>query len=123
MSAKAAHRSVCSQCARAANCAHRDKAARARSSCEHFTPYAGHRDLCCTCDHARACSSVGTADRPVFFCEEFSAAARRDQRVGPAAGADVNRPVPLGLCGDCDHRNACQAARPEGGVWHCEEYR
>jgi hypothetical protein len=122
MPARSAHRRVCSKCARAANCAHRDKADPLRSSCEHFTPYTGHRDLCCTCDHARACSSVGTAERPVFFCEEFIAAGH-DRRVRTGAFARLNRPAPLGLCGDCDYRDTCQAARPEGGVWHCEEYR
>jgi len=28
-----------------------------------------------------------------------------------------------GLCVNCDHRFECRLPRPEGGVWHCEEYR
>jgi hypothetical protein len=28
-----------------------------------------------------------------------------------------------GLCMNCDHRFECRLPRPEGGVWHCEEYR
>ncbi len=28
-----------------------------------------------------------------------------------------------GLCMNCDHRFECMLPRPEGGVWHCEEYR
>jgi len=120
MPAKRARRSVCSRCALAANCANRDKAA-TLTSCEHFVLYTGHRDLCCTCDHSRSCSGVGTADRPVFFCEEFIAAGR--DRPGRAGAFARQRPAPLGLCGDCDHHDTCQAARPEGGVWHCEEYK
>jgi hypothetical protein len=29
----------------------------------------------------------------------------------------------LGLCGLCEDRSTCTYPRPEGGVWHCEEYR
>ena len=28
-----------------------------------------------------------------------------------------------GLCINCANRNSCQFVKPEGGVWHCEEYR
>lgn len=28
-----------------------------------------------------------------------------------------------GLCMNCDNRFECLLPRPEGGVWHCEEYR
>jgi hypothetical protein len=28
-----------------------------------------------------------------------------------------------GLCMNCDNRFECRLPRPEGGVWHCEEYR
>lgn len=28
-----------------------------------------------------------------------------------------------GLCMNCDNRFDCLLPRPEGGVWHCEEYR
>ena len=27
-----------------------------------------------------------------------------------------------GLCMNCDNRFDCLLPRPEGGVWHCEEY-
>ena len=28
-----------------------------------------------------------------------------------------------GLCINCDNRNTCKLIQPNGGVWHCEEYR
>jgi len=28
-----------------------------------------------------------------------------------------------GLCSICENRPACAFPKPEGGVWHCEEYR
>ncbi len=72
----------------------------------------------------------------MFFCEEF------DMRGGEApstiSGADalpLGRlpPAPIserddcarykGLCGNCDSRESCMYPKPEGGVWHCEEYQ
>jgi hypothetical protein len=28
----------------------------------------------------------------------------------------------MGLCSICEIREACRFPKPEGGVWHCEEY-
>jgi hypothetical protein len=28
-----------------------------------------------------------------------------------------------GLCSICEDREVCTFLKPEGGVWHCEEYR
>jgi hypothetical protein len=28
-----------------------------------------------------------------------------------------------GLCSICEGREVCAFPKPEGGVWHCEEYR
>jgi hypothetical protein len=27
-----------------------------------------------------------------------------------------------GLCAHCDKRETCTLPKPEGGVWHCDEY-
>ena len=62
--------------------------------------------------------------RPVLQCEEFEpcesppakrAAAHPEPR--PAADAELK-----GLCVNCDNRHHCKYPKPEGGVWHCEEY-
>jgi len=29
----------------------------------------------------------------------------------------------MGLCKSCANRETCTFPKPEGGVWHCEEYR
>ena len=90
----------------------------------HETKLAG---LCSTCIHAGDCSISREDGTPVLECEEFetwqplNAAPRKS---GPAA--EPKHVIPAagkGLCGDCEHRDTCTFPRPEGGVWHCEEYR
>ncbi len=29
----------------------------------------------------------------------------------------------IGLCSNCENRGTCIYPKPEGGVWHCDEYR
>lgn len=56
----------------------------------------------------------------------------------PLRGPDTNTPLEqssaqpgqqtppermTGLCMNCDNRFTCAFPVPEGGVWHCEEYR
>ena len=36
-------------------------------------------------------------------------------------GADVTKN--RGLCSICEDREVCAFPKPEGAVWHCEEYR
>ena len=94
-----------------------------------------HRDLCSTCSHAETCGNRSTPQRPIFFCEMFevfapppAATATRLRRAataaaarGPASQQDAGHYK--GLCVNCDSRNTCTLPRPEGGIWHCEEYR
>ena len=90
-------------------------------------PPRAYRDLCSTCCHERTCGSPSTPERPILFCELFevlapaptaSPAAAPPER--PASGQGVEH---RGLCVNCDNRHECTMARPEGGVWYCEEYR
>lgn len=85
-----------------------------------------HRDLCSTCSHAETCGNRSTPQRPIFFCELFevfappptaTAAAARE----PAARQDAGQYK--GLCVNCENRSTCTLPRPEGGIWHCQEYR
>lgn len=91
------------------------------------------RSLCCTCIHAPTCSYRQRSEEPVFFCEEFevetgeaAAPATVDDRQSArtVAAQHVQKPASdyLGLCSNCEHRDTCRLPRPEGGVWHCEEY-
>jgi hypothetical protein len=88
--------------------------------------------LCTTCKQASDCTFAGHAGKPVLFCEEFdtgepSAAKDRGPRhtVPPRihAGEDENSARSLGLCRNCENRVTCAFPRPDGGVWHCEEYQ
>jgi hypothetical protein len=67
--------------------------------------------------------------RVVLECEEFDGHVEdkhdsAEERSNHGGGR-VN-PAPhtyTGLCTDCENRATCTFVRPQGGVWHCEEYR
>ncbi len=67
---------------------------------------------------------------PVLQCEEFEpydspVPTRAATREEPQPGASDEAPAPAGLkglCANCGNRNDCEYPKPEGGVWHCEEY-
>jgi len=84
-----------------------------------------YRGLCSTCNHAAVCSHGGTPGRPVFYCEEFDAyvAVRTSPAVERTPSPTAANARDIGLCVNCDNRSACTHPKPEGGVWHCEEYR
>ena len=98
----------------------------ARSVDQSASAARGCRDLCSTCSHAETCGTRSTPQRPIFFCELFEVFAPPPV-VAPAAARE---PAPRhdageykGLCVNCEHRSTCTLPRPEGGIWHCEEYR
>ena len=87
-----------------------------------------HLDLCRTCNHVATCMNRGTSERPKFYCEQFDAWVPLSP--APFNRSGVNAPregVPSsqykGLCFNCEDRETCALSRPDGGVWHCEEYR
>ena len=43
------------------------------------------------------------------------------RKTPPSTMSDLN-PY-RGLCSLCENRTTCTYPKPEGGVWHCEEYR
>ena len=81
--------------------------------------------LCMTCIHVADCCSVHGSRTPVIQCELFDcgstgcppAATRQSRASSPTSYGDF-----VGLCMNCDDRAECSLPRPEGGVWHCEEY-
>ena len=87
-----------------------------------------HRDLCSTCNHRSGCNHRGTIEKPVFYCEEFDAyipVARVSLGSASPAGSNGKKGSGQygGLCSNCENRETCTIRDPEGGVWHCEEYR
>ena len=90
-----------------------------------------HRGLCATCKHASTCTFPRDFQKPAFYCEEFEIEtvpvrkrAGEDNRQSTAYFAvPQESPRLIGLCSDCQGRQTCVFPRPEGGVWHCEEYQ
>ncbi len=87
-----------------------------------------YRDLCSNCDNGDACRGRTRPRRPVFFCEEFvifgaepAPGLDRSAEEKPRETWSANGHV--GLCVNCDNVPTCVMPKPEGGVWHCEEYR
>lgn len=82
--------------------------------------------LCITCEHIEYCSFAAESPAGVWSCEEFST--RRMVRVpAPASSRNSGNLLPIGvetggLCQNCEHLPTCRLDKPEGGVWHCEEY-
>jgi hypothetical protein len=90
------------------------------------------RGLCSTCRNAADCSFPRGPDTPVLHCEEFEVEQPSPVEVAgeaispspPSEAAEQEGSVQfIGLCSDCENRESCVFPRPEGGVWHCEEYR
>lgn len=88
--------------------------------------------LCSSCAHTKGCVFLKDRQAPVLFCEEFeidpapppkkteSAASAQSS---PANSGVGNSNLLLGLCSNCAHRKTCIYPKPEGGIWHCEEYQ
>jgi hypothetical protein len=92
-----------------------------------------YRGLCSTCRNDPTCTYPRDPKRPVTQCEEFdgelSAPRNPTERSDPPFGSFELRSrweekhKYAGLCIICDNREICTFPRPEGGVWHCGEYR
>jgi hypothetical protein len=96
--------------------------------------YAG---LCSCCVQAPDCTFPRMVNQAVIQCEEWGeewgvestipVTAEQQARVAPRAARATPRmvpePLPKGLCATCEEYAACEYAKPEGGVWHCDEYR
>jgi|GEM_PF-817717 len=96
-----------------------------------LTEYLG---LCSCCCCAPACTYPRNFGRPILECDEFDGISPpMNQVMKLVEKPPINRfsgPIPdsqspsilRGLCAYCDGLNACTYPKPEGGVWHCEEY-
>ncbi len=91
-----------------------------------------YRSLCSSCKNAVDCTFKKDRQKPTLYCEEFEIYIRP-----PMETAGKEKPSPatlvnaeqgdsgkfIGLCSNCHNRRTCAFPKPEGGVWHCEEYR
>jgi hypothetical protein len=88
--------------------------------------------LCLNCKNASSCTFPRDPAKPAFYCEEFeieTAVAimppEKERLLATSSAAAENKDSTelFGLCSDCEGRQNCTFPKPEGGVWHCEEYR
>jgi len=89
--------------------------------------------LCMTCNNAPTCFHRARRG-PALFCELFDGYAPpagriTSERAAPPADSSAARRAAeeevskyAGLCMNCEHRRTCTHPKPEGGVWHCENY-
>jgi hypothetical protein len=91
--------------------------------------------LCSYCRLAQNCTFARDPNRPVCQCEEFeeityaSIRVPNQRKISPINSSKnlLTREDPIhpykGLCSSCEERATCVYPKPEGGVWHCEEFR
>ena len=90
--------------------------------------------LCSTCDGASTCTFPRDPERPIMHCDELDShrvdivAVERVPRAEPASPKALSEAKQKelgkykGLCLNCEKRETCTYPKPEGGVWHCDEY-
>ena len=93
----------------------------------------GNLGLCSTCNNAPTCFYRARRG-PALFCELFDGYAPPAELITskrappPADSSAASRAVAeetskyTGLCVNCEHRQTCTHPKPDGGVWHCENY-
>jgi hypothetical protein len=90
--------------------------------------------LCSLCQNGSTCTYTRDLRRPVLQCEDFNGYESRVRTIvkkilpvtDPKFGSNVGEKELgkyKGLCSICEDRKICTYPKPEGGVWHCEEYR
>jgi len=83
--------------------------------------------LCSSCSNASSCCFRQKRGFDAIFCEMY--VCDTDSAVVDDAGKQADSLAPVlnpgefkGLCINCANRETCKLAKPEEGVWHCEEY-
>ena len=88
--------------------------------------------LCSSCKHASTCTFPRDPQKPSLYCEEFEIehglqrkkTSKYSLKTENGHITLVKEPAGLaGLCSDCENRQKCAFPKPEGGIWHCEEYQ
>ena len=99
-----------------------------------LTEVKNYLGLCSCCSCAPDCTYPRNSGRPLLECDEFDGSFPPQNKMMKLLGKpsvnhfsglmpDAQSPGILrGLCGYCDGLNTCTYPKPEGGVWHCEEY-
>jgi hypothetical protein len=86
--------------------------------------------LCGTCRNAPTCMYLRNSSKPILHCEEFEEfpcdadnnPMEAKMSLVRSEGNPQEKSKYFGLCANCKHRDTCTFPKPQGGVWHCEEY-
>jgi hypothetical protein len=91
--------------------------------------------LCASCVEGPNCTFPKDLDHPPIECGEYvpfpPSQAKVTIELSKTDRLRANRLVTEtadsgkfpGLCASCDKQTGCTFPKPEGGVWHCVEYR
>jgi len=84
--------------------------------------------LCSTCKNDPTCMYEAASNSAVLQCEQFElappakAARPAPTKAQPLSSTATDTNGYTGLCSNCENRKTCIYPKPEGGVWHCDEY-
>jgi hypothetical protein len=87
-----------------------------------------YRGLCSVCKNASTCTYRKDPRQPIWECDEFECESIQVsvfQPIDSPFKSDTEHKSSrkyAGLCVNCEKRETCTYRKPEGGVWHCEEY-
>lgn len=91
--------------------------------------------LCSCCESSLTCSYDKDPKHPVLQCEEVGAMTRSPAYSGglknnppsnirkPSFPRKISFQQYKGLCSTCEVVTFCTYPKPDGGVWHCEEFK
>lgn len=80
------------------------------------------KNLCDSCAKGSRCSGRPDNGIPIHFCNDFIMKDLTEESPHNQNYERPNETTYLGLCENCENKKHCQLPRPQGGVWHCEEY-
>jgi hypothetical protein len=81
--------------------------------------------ICVNCESKDDCVYRQNPDKPILFCEQYEVPVTPSQNLSIKRQEQQTEPESnnfRGLCINCEKRSSCMFPKPEGGVWHCEEY-
>jgi hypothetical protein len=78
--------------------------------------------LCEMCAVAPDCTFPRDVHRPVTSCEEFQGVRPPKAKFRLPVVRPTNPSPYRGLCATCARVADCTFPKPDGGVWHCDEF-
>lgn len=93
------------------------------------------RKVCPICRNKPACELFKEYGSLIFICEQFeplegAESGTTDRALTALEELKIREilarkevQMQMGLCSNCENFSSCTFIKPEGGIWHCEEYR